>query len=352
MCVCVCVCVCVTEHLQSNVCWVRVAHTPGREEFERLTVLGSEPGDPPVYIPRVPCIAFPDHVNTDDGRLIDPARARGQGRTPRTSSRSSAPETPPPARPPPRPDGSQAIPAPRGSRGQAVGEGPHNVRNGPRGGGRGDPESSGGRSNGNDRERGDRAHGVGPRGGREQEQGEDHLMRGHVTVLGEAMRRMVEDPTLQQIFLGGYGGAPRVEAGAHGADPPALRATRGDEARNTGHGSGGGSRRDRECRRGDDIAAARGAAIMADATIASTITSHTAETGLTRGVKLPRPDSPAMRPLPRPSGSPLVARRTGAGPAGGTMWPGDRAAARFTRAREDPHGSTLGLHPLRPAVTP
>ena len=73
-------------------------------------------------------------------------------------------------------------------------------------------------------------------------------MCGHVTVLGEAMRRMVEDPTLRQIFLGGYEGAPRVEAGAHGADPPALRATRGGEARDTGHSSGGGSRRDREGR--------------------------------------------------------------------------------------------------------
>ena len=225
---------------------VRVAHTPGREQFERLTVLGSEPGD------RVPRMAFLEHVNMDDGRPIDPARAGGQGRTPRTSSRSRAPETPPPARPPPRPDGIQAIPAPRGSCGQAAGEGFHNGRNGPRGGGAGDPESSGGRSNGNDRERGDRAHGDGPRGGREEEQGEDRLMRGHVTALGEATRRMVDDPTLRQIFFGGYEGAPRVEARAHDADPPALRATRGDEARNTGHGSGGGSRRDRQGRCGDD----------------------------------------------------------------------------------------------------
>ena len=188
----------------------------------------------------------------DDGRLIDPARAGGQGRILRISSRSSAPETPPPARPPPRPDGSQAIHAPRGSRGQAAGEGLHDGRNGPDGGGAGDPESSGGRSNGNDRERGDRAHGDGPRGGREEEQCEDRLMRGHATVLGEAMRRVVEDPTLRQIFFGGYEGAPRIEAGVLGADPPVLRATRGDDARNTGHGSGGGSRRDREGRRGGD----------------------------------------------------------------------------------------------------
>ena len=116
----------VHEHAPSG---VRVAHTPGREQIEQLTVRGSEPGDPPVYIPRVPRIAFPEHVNMDDGKLIDPARAGGQGRIPRTSSRSSAPKTPPPTRPPPRPDGSQAIPAPKGSHGQATGEGLHNGRN-------------------------------------------------------------------------------------------------------------------------------------------------------------------------------------------------------------------------------
>ena len=43
-----------------------------REHFERLIVLLSEPGDPPVYILRVPRIAFPEHVNMEDGRLREP----------------------------------------------------------------------------------------------------------------------------------------------------------------------------------------------------------------------------------------------------------------------------------------
>ena len=45
------------EHSPSG---ARVALSVGGEQFERLIVLGSEPGDPPVYIPRVPRIAFPE----------------------------------------------------------------------------------------------------------------------------------------------------------------------------------------------------------------------------------------------------------------------------------------------------
>ena len=79
----------------------RYVHDAEREQFERLALLGSEPGDPPVYIPRVPRIAFPEHVNVDDGRLGGPAQSGGQGRgTPRVSSRSNAPTTPTPTRPP------------------------------------------------------------------------------------------------------------------------------------------------------------------------------------------------------------------------------------------------------------
>ena len=54
------------EHSPSG---ARVALSIGGEQFERLIVLGSEPGDPPVYIPRVPRIAFPEHANRKDGRL-------------------------------------------------------------------------------------------------------------------------------------------------------------------------------------------------------------------------------------------------------------------------------------------
>ena len=260
----------------------RPARTPEREQFERLALLGSEPEDPPIYIPRVPRIAFPEHVNLDDGRLGGPTRGGGQERgIPRASSRSSAPGTPPPTRPLPRPDGSQAISAPRGSRGQASGEELPSGRNWPRGGGAGDPEPSGGRSNGNDRDRGDRARGDGLSGGREEEQGEAPLTRGAVAVLGEAMRRVVDDPTLRQIFFGEYGGAARAEAGAHDADPTPRHRGQDGTMR---HGVRATARVvvPAETTRADAktaTAATRRAADRAAATIAITATSHTAGTG-------------------------------------------------------------------------
>ena len=100
-------------HVQCPTCRRAVAgerdheHSPSgarvaSEQFERLIVLlGSEPGDPPVYVLRVPRIAFPEHVNREGGRLRDSIHGVGRDRgTPRASSRGSAPATPTPARSP------------------------------------------------------------------------------------------------------------------------------------------------------------------------------------------------------------------------------------------------------------
>ena len=51
----------------------------GSEQYEQLAVPGSEPGDPPTYIPRVPRVAFPEHVDREDGRLRAPALGAGTG---------------------------------------------------------------------------------------------------------------------------------------------------------------------------------------------------------------------------------------------------------------------------------
>ena len=109
------------EHSPSG---ARVALSIGGEQFERLIVLGSEPGDPPVYILRVPCIAFLEHVNREEGRLMGSAHGVGRDRDiPRASSRSSAPAIPTPACSPPRPQGGRAAPVPRAARGPAADEG-------------------------------------------------------------------------------------------------------------------------------------------------------------------------------------------------------------------------------------
>ena len=69
----------------------------GRELFERVVVPGSEPNDLPTFVPRAPRIAFPEHVNRDDGRPHAVAHGagfradeRGHG-SDATSSTGSAP---------------------------------------------------------------------------------------------------------------------------------------------------------------------------------------------------------------------------------------------------------------------
>ena len=43
------------------------------EQIERLVIPGSEPGGSPTFIPRVARVAFPEHVDREDGRLRAPA---------------------------------------------------------------------------------------------------------------------------------------------------------------------------------------------------------------------------------------------------------------------------------------
>ena len=92
----------------------------GSEQYERLAVPGSEPGDPPTYIPRVPRIAFPEHVDREDGRLREPTRDEGRGHGTRASSQGGAPAEPAPARLPPQPQGGRGAPVPQAARGSAT----------------------------------------------------------------------------------------------------------------------------------------------------------------------------------------------------------------------------------------
>ena len=67
---------------------------------------------------RVPRIAFPEHVDREDGRLRVPARDEGRGRdTLRASSQGGAPAELAPARPPPQPQDDRDAPDPHAARG-------------------------------------------------------------------------------------------------------------------------------------------------------------------------------------------------------------------------------------------
>ena len=85
----------------------------GREQFERVVVPGSEPDGLPTFVPRAPRIAFPEHVNRDDGRLHAVARGtgfnvdeRGHG-SDAASSTGSAPAAPARAAPPAQAQGGR-----------------------------------------------------------------------------------------------------------------------------------------------------------------------------------------------------------------------------------------------------
>ena len=288
----------------------------------------------------------------DDGRLSDPPRGGGQGRgTPRVRSHGSAPGTPPPPCAPPRPDGSQAVSAHlRGSRGQASGEKLPGGQSGPRGSGTGNPEPSEGHNNGNDRDRGVRARGGGHHDGREEEQRGARLTRGAAAVLGEVMRRVVDDPTLRcdRSSLANTGTRPGPRPVVATPTPTSRCREQGGTAR---HGLRATARVTAAAttERADAtpaIASTKGAADRAPVTIVITDPSRTAGTGQGRDDRPPQLAAAAPRPPPHPVGSTPAIRRTEAGPARGGC-----AAAEVTKVREGLCGTTLGQPPHGNAAT-
>ena len=75
------------------------------EQVERLVIPGSEPGDSPTFVPRMPRVSFPGHADREDGRLRAPSggagAAGGDGhRVATPPSQAPAPVEPARARPP------------------------------------------------------------------------------------------------------------------------------------------------------------------------------------------------------------------------------------------------------------
>ena len=99
------------------------------EQLERLVVPGSEPGDPPTFIPRVAHVAFPEHVDREDGRLRAPALGTDTGTgggghgAARAPSRGGAPAEPARAGPPPQAQSDRGGPDPAMARSSAAGGG-------------------------------------------------------------------------------------------------------------------------------------------------------------------------------------------------------------------------------------
>ena len=65
------------------------------EQVERLVIPGSEADDPPAFVPRMPRVSFPGHVDGEDDRLRAPTV--GAGVAGRSERRVAAPPSQAPA---------------------------------------------------------------------------------------------------------------------------------------------------------------------------------------------------------------------------------------------------------------
>ena len=186
------------------------------EQVERLVVPGSEPGDSSIFIPRMPRVAFPEHVDREDGRLRMPlvgagavggnghgvARAPSQAPAPAEPARARSPL---PTRGDPSGPGHTMVRGSAADGGRTMDEGGRNddgLLAAARRDGQGDRDA-GARHSGSMRGPG-WSHGGGSRGPLVHEQLGARLTRSGAAAIGQmVMRSMASDPGLRQLLFGG-----------------------------------------------------------------------------------------------------------------------------------------------------